>query len=113
MKRFDRWRVVFRQARARSRLGTACGYRLMPDSNLRTCAVVPGRPDFVRLPEKLDESVEGQSCDMRRLGQHDGRRRREPKGLVCSLEPDSTAVTVALSVTPWQRVAEFEWRMIW
>ena len=45
MKRFDRCRVVFRHAGARSFLGTASGYRLMPDSNLRTCAVVPGTVD--------------------------------------------------------------------
>lgn len=53
--------------------------------------------------------------DMRR--HDDGRRRREQRPNVAGLDsgstPRQTAIAVALSETPWQRVVEFEWRMIW
>lgn len=50
------------------------------------------------------------TCDTRK---HDGRRRREETQDLSSLEAHQNAVAVALSETPWQRVVEFEWRMIW
>ena len=87
MKRFDRCRVVFRHAGARSFLGTASGYRLMPDSNLRTCAVVPGRSGLSGFQKSWPSQVGGQSCDVRHA---QARRTSQKRGNAEPLESGST-----------------------